>query len=322
MYDVVTIGNATIDVILQSDVFKVHRDDTSSTGSSLVIPFGSKHTAQSLEISAGGGALNAAITFARQGFNTAVAAELGEDFGADNILKTLKVEGISETLIYCDSRAKSPLSAILRMENGERTVVAYRRLQHTHMVKSFPLTNLPVNWLYVTSLAGDEDLFKKVVNHAKKYSVKVAMNPGKAELKAPFLKNYLPDIDVLLLNREEAHMLFPKSRNETGDIFRSFREKTAATVIITNGARGAAACYQDTVYYIPAVRVEVVDRLGAGDAFGSGFVAGLIKTDDVKYALQLASSNAAAVCASIGANTGILRAHQKVQSLPVTERRL
>jgi sugar/nucleoside kinase (ribokinase family) len=52
---------------------------------------------------------------------------------------------------------------------------------------------------------------------------------------------------------------------------------------------------------------KLVDRTGAGDAFGAGFITGLIRRNEINYALKLASANATSVIESIGAQTGLLK---------------
>jgi sugar/nucleoside kinase (ribokinase family) len=52
----------------------------------------------------------------------------------------------------------------------------------------------------------------------------------------------------------------------------------------------------------------VIDRTGAGDAFGSGFVSGFIQSNgDIEYAIQLGTANATSVVEDFGAKTGILK---------------
>ena len=50
----------------------------------------------------------------------------------------------------------------------------------------------------------------------------------------------------------------------------------------------------------------MVDRTGAGDAFGSGFVAGLIQASRIEYAIRLGSANATSVVEYVGAKKGIV----------------
>ena len=50
-----------------------------------------------------------------------------------------------------------------------------------------------------------------------------------------------------------------------------------------------------------------VEKTGAGDAFGSGFLAGLLRKDSLEYALQLATANATSCIQKIGAKNGLLK---------------
>jgi sugar/nucleoside kinase (ribokinase family) len=52
---------------------------------------------------------------------------------------------------------------------------------------------------------------------------------------------------------------------------------------------------------------EGIERTGAGDAFGSGFVSGMILENDIEYAIQLGSANATSVIQEIGAKNGLLQ---------------
>jgi sugar/nucleoside kinase (ribokinase family) len=53
--------------------------------------------------------------------------------------------------------------------------------------------------------------------------------------------------------------------------------------------------------------VKALDRTGAGDAFGSGFVAALAKGLPIEDALTLGSANATSVVTQIGSKPGILK---------------
>jgi sugar/nucleoside kinase (ribokinase family) len=54
--------------------------------------------------------------------------------------------------------------------------------------------------------------------------------------------------------------------------------------------------------------VKPISTTGAGDAFGSGVLAGLIKKNDIQYGLKLGIINAESVIRHLGAKDGILRA--------------
>ena len=52
---------------------------------------------------------------------------------------------------------------------------------------------------------------------------------------------------------------------------------------------------------------RIVDTVGAGDAFGSGLLAGLIRFEDFEKALKIAIRNSAAVLCRVGAQNGLLK---------------
>ena len=86
MYDVITIGAATRDVFLLSDHFHVAKDKhLSSFGEVLYFNLGSKNELKEVILTTGGGATNAAVTFARQGLTTACICRVGdEESGHEN----------------------------------------------------------------------------------------------------------------------------------------------------------------------------------------------------------------------------------------------
>ncbi|MEM3341213.1 MAG: PfkB family carbohydrate kinase [Thermoplasmata archaeon] len=96
-------------------------------------------------------------------------------------------------------------------------------------------------------------------------------------------------------------------------------------VVITDGDKGAQAYDGKYRYLIPTYPANVVDTLGAGDSFGSGFVAGLIHSGwDIEFALRLGSVNAASVVEQFGAQPGLLsldKARERMTAYSVRVRR-
>ena len=61
------------------------------------------------------------------------------------------------------------------------------------------------------------------------------------------------------------------------------------------------------------------DATGAGDAFGSGFLAKLADGAEFVDALQFASANAASVVQKYGASTGILTGSEDLHPMPIQQ---
>ncbi len=77
-------------------------------------------------------------------------------------------------------------------------------------------------------------------------------------------------------------------------------------VVVTNGANGVYVATNHTIYFHPSIKINVVNTVGAGDAFGSCFVASLLLGNDVANALRNGIINSASVLKSLGAKAGLL----------------
>ena len=77
-------------------------------------------------------------------------------------------------------------------------------------------------------------------------------------------------------------------------------------VIITDGKVGVYAYDGKEAWFVPSRPVKIIETTGAGDAYASGFVSGLIKTGDFKTAMKVGMVNAEAVLTHKGAKKSLL----------------
>ena len=102
------------------------------------------------------------------------------------------------------------------------------------------------------------------------------------------------------LNEAEIGLLAGDSDTKTATVFRADHELDA--VIVTRGGRGAVVVDGGGVFEAtPPAEVEVVDTVGAGDAFSAVFILGLILGWSTEVTLERALEFAAAVCTVQGA---------------------
>jgi hypothetical protein len=90
-------------------------------------------------------------------------------------------------------------------------------------------------------------------------------------------------------------------------------------VVVTNGANGVYVVTDHTIYFHPSMKIDVTNTVGAGDAFGSCFVASLLHGYSVPEALRNGIVNSASVLCSLGAKTGLLTNEQlkkRIQQVP------
>jgi ribokinase len=311
---VITFGAGTQDVFLMGKALTAKRDVRTHDYVE-VFPLGAKLELDNVIFDVGGGATNAAVTFARQGFRTEFIGKIGHDPAGTEILRVLKKEAVSTDRVAVDPRLSSGYSVLLLAPSGERTVLVHRGAAHELGARDMDIRNLDADWFYISSLAGNFDLAAKLIKHAKAHGIKVAWNPGSAELKkARKVQALLANVEVLLANTQEMKEIF--GGNDAKDIMtRAFG--VCPYVVMTDGAKGTYATDSNKIYFAGLYQnVKVIDRTGAGDAFGSGFVAALAKQLPIEDALTLASANASAVVAKIGAKTGILHT-QKLRRMNI-----
>ena len=307
MYDIITIGAATRDVFLVSDAFVAFKSKKFSTGMGECVALGSKIEIDHLILTTGGGATNTAATFASLGLRTATICRVGNDSPGKDVVEDLSRHGVSTHLVRLIKGAETAYSTILTMKDGERTVLVSRGTSSKFIARDVSDSAIKnTKWIYLTSLGGNLALVKKIITSAHKAGVKIAWNPGRKELEEglPALASTIKLVDVLNMNLEEAILLTGKKK--LSEIF-PLLHTDGCVRLITDGTNGATVYRDGWMAHASTTGVKSISRTGAGDAFGAGFVAGLIKTEDLKEALRIGMVNAESVIQKFGAKAGIIK---------------
>jgi ribokinase len=307
MFDVINFGTATLDVFLRSKGLELEKSDGAKE---ICVRYGAKIPVDELEFETGGGGGNAAVTFARQGLKVALLAKIADDFPGKKVKEDLEREGVQTQFLVIEKGGTTDYGTILWAPDGGRTILIYRgktRLEVTEV----PWKRLSTNWFYVTSIEGRIE----VVEGISGLPGKIAWNPGGEELrqKARVLAA-LPKIEVFDLNKEEMLELLGGSESWSSEkLLRKASQLPSHYTVITDDLRGAFLHQKGKSFwwrsgiFKDSPRVEAT---GAGDAFGSGLVAGLIKGFSLPDCLKLATANAASVVSFVGAKKGILRSEE------------
>jgi len=315
---IITVGAASQDVFITGKSI-VARRDVRTRDYVEQFPLGAKIDVDRVVYDTGGGATNAAVTFARQGLHAGFMGKIGHDPAGTEIIRALRKENVTTDSVVYDTRLGTQYSTILLAPNGERTILVYRGASHHLKASEFAIRNLEADWLYITSLSGNMDLLGKLLKHANTRGIRVALDPGAAELaQAKKLRRLLPLISVLKANVDELSQLAMATNPEA--IVRELA-KYCTYVIVTDGGKGCLATDGRKLYRAGQYqKVRVLDRTGAGDAFGSGFVAALAKGLPMEDAITLASANSTAVVQVVGAKPGILRTNRlKRMKMKITD---
>lgn len=308
-FDIVTIGAATRDVFLQSDRFKSVKNSEAPDGFDACFPLGSKIDLDEVLFETGGGATNAAVTFARFGLKTACVARIGQDLGGLEIKEKLALEKIDVSHLQIDPKLRTGYSLILLSGAGFRSILVFRGASRNLKSTALDPKKVSAKWFYMSSVGGNEKLLRDIFTIAKKSKTRVAWNPGNAEL-AHGLKKLTPlllETDILILNREEAASLAEAPPRHLESILNLLGTLPRQALVVTDGEEGAFVYTRGTTWYSPAISGKRVNTTGAGDAFGSAFVAEAMQSGNLEKGLRAGMLNSFGVITHMGAKAGILK---------------
>ena len=311
MSEIITFGSSTVDIFLKPE--KASFD------------WGEKVQAGGWQMETGGGGANAAVSFALQGFKTAYCGKVGDDIFGKTIANNLKNKGVGLDLLVEDEKRKTALSFVLSSGNGAKQ--ANDRIIFLAEGACHFLAENEIKWqalkkaklFYIAPLyEKSADLLEPLIMFAREHhedrdssenKIKIALNPSVYQIKNKIhqLRHLIAKTDILILNLDEAAMLTDLPAGEEGLIIDKIQNMGVDTIAITKGEEGALVAQDKHIYKVDIFPTKVAERTGAGDAFGSGFVAGLLEKNNIEYAIRLAMANSASCLGQIGAQNGLLK---------------
>lgn len=317
MARIVSLGSAL------QDIYLIDHDDLAPTKVGDIAIFGKvivggKVDIDKISYEVGGGGLNSAVTFARCGHEAILFANISHDSAGMSIIRTLDRENIDSSYLgFLERKATGTSVILLDSKGGERTILTHRGAseQFGNLSES-DLDLTQPDWLYVTTLRGDFDALTRFFVYAKKLGIKIMFNPGVKELDdSKATLRLLQYVDVLNVNKSEASRLVP---GETLAELLYHLNNVVETAIITNGPMGGIAGNNKESYRFGIYEdKKIKDATGAGDAFGSGFLAALAAGQSFRKSLIFASANSTAVVSKLGANRGILTGREELHPMPI-----
>lgn len=288
--------------------------------SSLCFQLGSKIHIKDRFIALGGCACNVSVGLSRLGVSTSVFGIVGNDSDGEHIQNKLQEEKVYTKKIIVDKKSNTDISVIIvDAESGERTIFVNRDVGEKLKINSDIFENH--EWCYVGSLYGDdlENNVKIIHDEVKNNTnLKLVYNPGGSNIdnNPKEVQSLLFHSSLIFLNKSEASRIAKIfDENVSEDILNSeekllkliYKHAGAATVVLTNGSKGAWGFAGDKIYFEDPSTDKILDTTGAGDAFSSGFFAATIHGHDVEIAMKWGMKNSHNVIRFYGAHEGLLR---------------
>ena len=299
-YDIITIGSASIDIWVKSHYEVAHVKNHLDIG----FRKGAKILADKFQITTGGGGTNTAVAFSRLGLKTGYIGSIGNDTAGKIILDDLKKEKVD--FLGSIKKMSSGHSVVLAGV-GDRTILAFKGANNMLSFSDIP-KNLNSKWIYAGTMVGKSfNTELKFLKLMKSKGSKIALNPSSYLTSKGLnkLNSLLSIIDILILNKEEAELLTREKK--LSKIFSKLSRFNFQAVVITNGSKPVFAQNDLKIYNQGVGNIHPVDTTGAGDAFGAGFLYGIMKGNSMKRSLYFGCKEAHSVLRHIGAKNNLLR---------------
>lgn len=306
-FDLVTMGRSSIDLYAQD----------------IGVPF---VEIKSFAAYVGGSSTNIAVGVQRLGLRTALLTGVGEDLVGDFILHFLEQEGVETAYIPRKPGARSS-AVLLGIEPPDHfPIMFYRDNAADIQLTIDDVRRLPLDRTRAFEFSGT-NLSKEPSRSATIYAVHQARQAGAlVVLDVDFRANQwhdprafglavrtiLPMVDMVLGTEEEitATVLSEGGKLEivdsqvtaprvSGDLPAGVEAMLASrpqAVVVKRGARGCTVYRPDEgPVDVPGYRVEVLNVLGAGDAFAAGYIYGVLQGTDPVQAARLGNACGAMV---------------------------
>ena len=328
-YDVLGIGNAIFDVLVQTDEAFLARHGMAKGGMALI------DEARALAIYAdmgpatemsGGSAANTIVGIANLGARAAYVGKVRDDQIGRLYTHDIRAAGVTFETPAAAGGPATGCSYILVTPDGERTM-------NTWLGAAQDLTPADIDEAQVAASAiiylegylwdprSAKEAFVKAAAIAHGAGRQVALTLSDSFCVDRYRDDFLDlmrkgTVDLIFANEAELRSLYQTSDFETA--LKQLREDTKLG-IVTRSEKGCVVASKDGVVAVPAFPIDrMVDTTGAGDLFAAGFLFGLVRGAGYENAGRLGALAAAEVIQHIGARPqASLRELAQQNGLPV-----
>ncbi|MCF5373239.1 bifunctional 5-dehydro-2-deoxygluconokinase/5-dehydro-2-deoxyphosphogluconate aldolase, partial [Pseudomonas syringae] len=268
----------------------------------------------------GGSSANIAFGTARLGLRSAMLSRVGDDHMGRFLVESLAREGCDVSAIKRDPERLTAMVLLGLKDRETFPLVFYRENCADMALRAEDIDEQQIASSKALLITGThfstDQVFKassQALDYAEKHDVKRVLDidyrpvlwglAGKADGETRFVadqkvsqhvQRILPRFDLIVGTEEEFQIA--GGATDLLAALRRVRELTAATLVVKLGPQGCTVIHgaiparleEGAIY--PGVQVEVLNVLGAGDAFMSGFLSGWLKEASDERCCQLANA--------------------------------
>lgn len=270
------------------------------TKSEKVPKIGETIIGESFSMIPGGKGANQAVAAARLGAEVTLIGSVGNDFFGRELLNDLQRENIILDYVEPVTHNSTGIASITISGNDNSIIVVSganydltpdKIEKHEQVIANSDVILLQLE-IPLESVI-------KAVDIARKYNVKVILNPAPAkELPQYFIDN----VDFITPNEHELQLFLPDNAdNDLNEQLQKLGEK----FIVTKGKEGVYFYQNQQIKNIPGYTVKVTDTTGAGDSFNGAFAVAISEGLDLEEACEFGNAVAALSVTKFGAQNGM-----------------
>lgn len=258
----------------------------------------------------GGAPLNVALHLHRLDLKVDFISRIGQDDLGKELIQILNEYGLPTSLIQIDTLHET--SKVLVDTSDKENIkyeickpVAWDFIEFTDdIVDILPHDKVLVfGSLAARSPKSHESLIKLA---SQNFALKVLdLNLRAPHYSTALIEQLIQQVQVLKINEEELAVLmqlFRLSGDQQEAILQLAKKFGLKTICLTLGGKGAMLYHEQNLYSHPGYIIDVVDTVGAGDAFLAGLIHGLLEDLKGEELLGFASALGAVVASRAGAN--------------------
>ncbi len=310
-YDVLTIGNAIVDIIARAEDDFLIENKIIKGAMNLIdadrAQFLYDRMGPAIETS-GGSASNTAAGVASFGSSAAYFGKVADDQLGEIFRHDIRAQGVAFDTPPLDRTPPTARSMIFVTPDGQRSMNTYLGAcveLSPEDVEEDKAANSAIVYFegYLWDPPRAKNAIRKTAQIAHANAGKVAISLSDPfcvdRYRAEFLELMQSGtVDIVFANEEELKSLYQTSDFDTA--VEALRDDTELAAI-THGAQGSVIVRGDESYKIEAIEIDdLVDTTGAGDLYAAGFLHGLTRGYDLEKCGNLGSLAAGIIIQQIG----------------------
>jgi len=261
-------------------------------------------TAELFRLETGGAESNVAVHLSALGHNAAWASHLGSDPLGRRVERQLRERGVDTSLVKFSTDAPTGFY----FKDPGNGVIYHRAGSAASAMTPGDLADVPFEQAVITHISGITPslsascsaLIDSVLDRAKLSDTVVSFDVNYRaalwgiEVAAPALLALARRADIVLVGLDEAEVLWGTA---TPEAVRALLGEPDI-LVIKDGDVGATEFSAGGHVFVPAHKVNVVEAVGAGDAFAAGYLSGYLNGSTPQRRLSLGHDRAALVLQS------------------------